>query len=616
MSRIVQTLGRVGRWLTGGHRFTAVAMGLVALYYALTWGPFQGKAAGDGWFAFLYLKAIVFHGSLDMKLVAPEYLRFFGESGPGHHMPNRCPFGPTLLWLPFYLLVAIPELIALKLHLWKLSVQSGQSPIHIWVTGLGTLLSVLVGWRALLQLFTRHVGASAAQIGAAAAVWATPMLWYTAHHPFYQHGIAFLVVCVMIEYWDRTRGQSHVMRFVVLGALGGYGVSVRAQEVVWLLPFFVECVWNLLRGPNRGRWLLGGLLCTLTAIVALSPQLAVWCYYSGKPFPVQAEPLRPTEPFFLVALFSTRGGLFPWTPMVYASVVGFVLQLIDKFRGKHDNVSATTGTLSIAVVASFLLDLYIVACAWMVSSGFSYGNRRLSDCAVVFGLGVAMLHRRWQAHSSRRRWLMGFLVLCTVINLALMEVLRAQKMASSGSASHALARALEYDLHAPKWLVRGAAIVGYPFDEPAAAIWSLVHHVPVATFETVVGTCFLDRDGQWFTILTRTLELNRSNRYFVASGLRWSDEKSPPVVTGPTRILLSMFAKEVVELDLVGSFPPGPTTLKWNGYDVALGRTGERLRAVVPKEAVEAGTNELLLELPLQSHLAKLELGSRGGWWK
>ena len=606
-------LRRAGTWLTGGHRFTAIAMAATVLYYVVIWGPFQGKASGDGWFAFLYLKAIVFHSSLDMKLVAPEYLRFFGESGPGHHMPNRCPFGPTFIWLPFYLIVAIPELIAIKLGLLEMTAHSGQSPVHIWVAGLGTLGCLLVGWRALLQLFSRHVESSAAELGAAITVWATPMLWYTAHQPFYQHGIAFCIVSVMMEYWDRTRGESHYLRFVYLGALGGYGVSVRAQELVWLAPFAIECAWYVLRGPNRGRWLLGALLGAVVALLAFSPQVAVWFYYSGKLSPVQAEPLRPGEPFFLTALFSTRAGLFPWTPVLYATLLGFVLSLSDRLRGKAEG--SQSGVLAAALVGGFLLDLYIVACAWMVASGFSFGSRRLSDCAVTFGFGVALLLHRWRARTGLKRGLIGYLVFCVVLNLGLMETLREQKMSSSGSATHALARTVEYDLHGSPTLVRLAQRIGSPFVEPAALVWSLVHHVPIATFEQVVGTFFLDRDGQWFSILTRTLELTRPNRYFVASGLRWHDEKSPPEVIGPARLVLYMFAKEQIELDLVGTFLPGATTMRWNGVDVPLLRNGDRLHAVVNKDVVRAGTNEVELALPFQSKLAKLEFGSRGGWW-
>ncbi len=73
-------LQRAMAWLSLDDRWTAIAMGILVLYYAVTWGPWQGKASGDGWFGFLYLKSIVYFHTLDMRYAAPEFLRFFGES--------------------------------------------------------------------------------------------------------------------------------------------------------------------------------------------------------------------------------------------------------------------------------------------------------------------------------------------------------------------------------------------------------------------------------------------------------------------------------------------------------------------------------------------------------
>ena len=612
MIRPLERIRKGVAWLSCGRRFTAIAMALLVVHYAVTWGAFQGKAAGDGWFAFLYLKAIVYHQSLDMKLVAPEYLRYFGEMGPGHHMPNRCPIGPVFVWLPFYLLVAVPEMILRAVHVIPARLPFGQSPVHVWVAGLGTLSSVLLGWRQLVVLYTRHVGERAAELAAALTVWATPMLWYTSHHPFYQHGVAFLVVAVLVEHWDRTRGQADARRFLYLGLLGGFGMSVRAQEVVWLAPIGVEIAWRVLRGPARGRWIVGGLVLGLAALVALSPQLLVWYYYSGRFAPVQAEPLRLHDPFFLVALFSTRAGVFPWTPAAYAATLGLGLLAVDALRRR---AAAATATLGAALGLAFLLDLVIVACAWMVTSGFAYGSRRLSDCSIVLGLGVGVLLARWADRRRLRRALYAFLAFCVAFNFALVELLRLRKMSSPGSNTRSLAQVLEYDVHAPAGLVRAAEAVGYPFVQPAGWIWSAVHHVRPSVFETVVGTFILDRDGQWLTVLTRSLELTRKNRDYVASGMRWASEAAPAELVGEARLLLPMFAKEVVDLTLVGAAPDGPVTVVWNGLALPVDRAHGAMHVTVPRDVVDAGTNEVLLRAPPGTTLSRLDFGSRGGWW-
>jgi hypothetical protein len=617
----MERLRRAGRWLCCGRRFTAIAMAILAVYYAVIWGAFQGKAAGDGWFAFLYLKAIVFHGTVDMKTVAPEYLKFFGEFGPWHAMPNRCPFGPTLLWLPFYipailiesLLHLVPNGLWRLVHLDPRRIAYGETPFDIWVTGLGTLLAVLVGWRQTLVLYRRHVSIEAAEIAAALTIWATPMLWYTAHHSFYQHGPAFAVVAILINYWDETRGRNDLRRFVYLGLLVGYGMSVRGQEIVWLAPIGVEIVYFLWRGPERRRWLVGGLMLGAMIVVAMLPQLLVWYYYSGKPLPVQAEPLRLKEPFPLVVLFSTRAGIFPWTPAAYASTLGLAFFAFDAFRRRVQRGTAIlVGGMALAVV----LDFYIVASAWMVTTGFAYGSRRLSDCSIFFGIGVAFLLDRWVTRPRLRRALVWFLAFTTVLNVTTIILLHARKMSSPGSITRSMAQVLEYDFHAPSWMVEAARYVGYPFVQPAGWIWAAIHHTRPAVFEVVEGTFMLDRDGQWMTVLDREIVLTRKNRDFVASGMRWTKEEGPAeMTTGDARIFLPMFAKEIVDLTVVGNFLPGTVSLTWNGTQIPVVARPGRFTVVVPKQVVNAGPNEVLLHAPVGSTVTRFEFGSRGGWW-
>lgn len=613
---------RALRWLSCDRRFTAIAMAAFAFYYAIGWGPWQGKAAGDGWFAFLYLKAIVFHHTLDMKTVAPDFLKFFGENGPFHAMPNRCPFGPTFLWLPFYIpAVAVEQLAHLvPMGAWKLvgldgkQIAYGQTPFDIWVTGIGTLLAVLIGWRQLLVLYRRHVSIEAAELAAAATVWTTPLVWYTAHNSFYQHGAAFMVVAVLMSYWDATRGQTRMRRFVWLGLLVGYGMSVRGQEIVWLMPIAVEFAWYLARGPSRGRWFAGGLVMGAMIVVAMAPQLFVWWFYSGRPLPVQTEPLRLGEPFPLMVLFSSRGGIFPWTPSAYAAVLGLACFAVDfaRRRTKRDTAILVGG-----VLLASLLDFYIVCCAWMVAGGYSYGCRRLTDCVILLGLGIAFLYDRVATKPRRRKALVGFLAFTTVLNIACMMPLLFRKAPSSGSATRSFAQVMEYDFHAPRFLVAAARYGGYPFVQPAGWIWALAHHTTPAVFEMVEGAFVLDRDGQWMTILNRELVLGRKDRDYVASGFTWDDEKGPAIMTGDqARFFVGMFAKEVVDLSISATAPPGLLAVVWNGTPIALLRQGNRFTATLPKDVVRAGTNEVVLHAPPGTRVTKLDFGSRGGWWK
>src|SRR5262245_55593892 len=160
---------------------------LLVVYYVVTPGVFQGKASGDGWFGFQYLRSLVYFRTLDMRQALPEFAPFFGVMGPGHHMPNRCPFGPALVQMPLYLVGIGLQTLAEHIKWLHVPAGRGQSPFEAWVPALATLAGVLVGWRYTYVLVARWAGRTAARVGTIAAVWATPIVWYAVTQPMYQH---------------------------------------------------------------------------------------------------------------------------------------------------------------------------------------------------------------------------------------------------------------------------------------------------------------------------------------------------------------------------------------------------------------------------------------------
>jgi hypothetical protein len=384
-------------------------------------------------------------------------------------------------------------------------------------------------------------------------------------------------------------------------------MMMRQQEALWLLLPGCEALWQVVRGPERRRWLAAGVLLTLSAFIAFVPQMLVWWYYTGSPLVApQVEPLRLSTPFVIVSLFSTRGGLFPWSPIAYAALVGLVV------------VDRRVRVLAWALVAVFALEVYVVSSAWVVTGGYGYGARRLSDGAVLIGLGVACVWA-WLSRDGRgarlgRRLLAGFSALCLLLNIGAMELLRARRIASSG----AYARTAEHflgEVGAPPSLARLFRVVGYPFVQPVGWLFALRHHTSASTFEGVVGNWFLDRDGQWFQVQSRTLPLEEGTRVYVASGLELVG-KAPARVTGPARLLLPMFAREPIVVHLVGAVPPGPRQARWNDATVPVVDEPGGVRLAVPGEAVEAGVNELSFSLPLGAILTRVEFDSTTQWWR
>ena len=146
-------------------------------------------------------------------------------------------------------------------------------------------------------------------------------------------------------------------------------------------------------------------LCGCAALLGLGaglgflPQLFVWGRYFGWFVrPKNIERLRPLAPALTEVLWSMRAGLFPWTPVAYLGIFGLGLGLV---RGAsraaagqepegEPNPRRLQGLLA-AALAVLLSDVYLVAASWVWYGGFSFGARRLSDCAGILGLGVGAM---------------------------------------------------------------------------------------------------------------------------------------------------------------------------------------------------------------------------------
>jgi hypothetical protein len=315
------------------------------------------------------------------------------------------------------------------------------------------------------------------------------------------------------------------------------------------------------------------------------------------------EPLRFSQPFLATALFSTRAGLFPWTPVAYLAVAGAGLALLTRRDARHQSFRELVGGLCLV----FALDLYVVSCAWLLHSGFTFGSRRLTDAAPLIGLAAAYLVRRLRS-GIWQKVLLTFVAFCLVFNGVLVELLRQRKIHGSGAEARSLAAVLESDLQAPAWMVRTAEDVGYLFVQPAGWIFAAWHHMKPAAYESVAGNFLLDRDGQWLRIMNQSLPLDRSHRWYVASGMVWRDDKAAEVI-GPVRMLFPLFAKEAVEVLAVGKLVNGPIEVQCNGIhvnDVAQRSDGARFK--LPESAVSAGMNELFLKLPVGTRIERLQV--------
>ena len=275
--------------------------------------------------------------------------------------------------------------------------------------------------------------------------------------------------------------------------------------------------------------------------------------------------------------------------------------------------------LTLALVAVFPLEVYVVSSAWVVTGGYGYGARRLSDGAPSAGARRRpSVGARAEARSPWPRRLVAAFVALTRRPQRGGDgaACARKKIASSGAYARSAERFLS-DCGLPR-LGRLFGVIGYPFVQPAGWLFALAHHVPASTFEGVVGNWFLDRDGQWFQVQSHGARARRGARAATSSsGLQLGIPKTPARVTGPDphapadvrgradRRALHRRRAARARAAPAGTASPSPST------DDAQGRA-----PAVPGAAVRAGVNELRLTLPAGATLDRIDFDSTTEWWR
>ena len=150
---------------------------------------------------------------------------------------------------------------------------------------------------------------------------------------------------------------------------------VRWQNVLFLILTFGDIV---LYAPKKK--IPHALFHGIGFLFGFLPQMIVWkiVYGSFLLIPMGNETMHWVQPHILSVLFSARHGLFTWNPVFIISILGLCI-LYKKNK-----------QITIYLLVTFLLQVYINAVPTNWWCGSSYGYRRLLDCLPIFILGLAI----------------------------------------------------------------------------------------------------------------------------------------------------------------------------------------------------------------------------------
>jgi hypothetical protein len=345
---------------------------------------------------FAYLRSLFFDRDLQFE---NEYRHFYEKNPekykgflpfittitPTGHRLNDATIGCGLLWSPFFALAHLSVRVA-NLAGGGIPADGYSSP-YIFMISLASLLYGFSGLILIYLMLRRHFSPFSSLISIVLIWFGSSLVFYMYLTPPMAHSTSLFIVSLFIFYWERTRGDFSLRRFLILGVLGGLALLIRDLNAVFLSIPLVEggitlCRTRRANPPQKAGTIIGGLaLFLLIAALVFTPQLIIYYILNGSlgptPFVVKKFSYFPYH--FFDVLFSSFHGLFSWTPVVLFSVIGLFILLRRKFE------------LSFPFLTAFFALVYILGCYETWWGGASFGARRFISATPIFAFGLAGL---------------------------------------------------------------------------------------------------------------------------------------------------------------------------------------------------------------------------------
>ena len=478
----------IGGWLAtraGGHRRWRIALVFGTLFAAGVAAQLQlgARLQSDGFYYFAYLRSIAFDRDVDFsndyRLLGLDDKPHLFNPTPTGYAQSAWTIGPAIVWAPFF---AAAHPIAARLQASGADVNTiGTSYPYRQAVSIAGLAYGLLGCWFMVGLTSTFFDRRLAGGAVALTICGSFMLWYMVKEPSMTHAPAMAGVAGFAWLWARTRGSRTLAGWAVLGGIAGFITLIRWQNALFAILPAWEAAALLLAAIRRGdrhglgATLTAGLLFTACAILAFAPQMIAWKSIYGSYLAVSpvGPQIRLGDPHLVEILFSSRNGLFPWSPVLYLGAIGL---------GLFAWVKPAVGLPMLAAVGAMV---YFNAAIqdWWGSDGF--GGRRFDGTIPLFAVGVAAALRVMAdlVHRHPLRTVGAFGGLLIAWNLSLMSAaqegrFRIGQPVSFGDTGAHQARALH------RW-------IGNPFTYPASLWFAARNDVPIGAYDLLAANRFL-----------------------------------------------------------------------------------------------------------------------------
>jgi hypothetical protein len=378
---------------------------LLAVIFLLTLPLSNPWVRGDGVGYYAFARSMLIEHRLDFTkdwLAANTSFRMGRTDAQGNiapaeytatgHLDNHFSVGPAILWFPF-LVVAHGSVLLWDRLGGKIPADGFSKPYRV-VMAVGTALYGFLALMISFVLARRYVPERWAFLATLGIWFATSLPVYMYFNPSWSHAHSAFMVALFLWYWIRTRAARTWAQWIVLGAISGLMIDVYYVSGSLLLLPLLESLrgyWNARKGSETattGRLFVGNVVFAAALVTAFLPTLITKRIIYGSYAKSGYEHLWVwTSPYLLKVCFSADHGLFSWTPILIAAVIGLF------FLWRYDPELAVYSILVFAAL------LYTVGCYQDWDGLSSFGNRFFVSLTPIFVLGLAAfldsLERAW-----------------------------------------------------------------------------------------------------------------------------------------------------------------------------------------------------------------------------
>jgi len=387
-------------WMMTGIFLLALAMLLAIVFVRSSYRQIPDSLfVSDGFGYYIYLPSLVIDGDLDLaNQIAhqPGQLDHwtFAKSSVTGKVGNIFQIGPAILWAPFFLCAHF-LLSALNVFGFEVS-RSGFGWSYELPVYCGSFVYGMIGVWYIWKLLHRLWGKGIANSVSLYLILGTPVAAYLWFEPDMSHILSMTLIAMLFYYLHDLglhQGPVSLRSWMLLGFLTGLIALVRVPDLLVGLVIVgigvIQKLWSE-REINHlviKQTMIGILVLGFVAAITFIPQLVIWkilygSYFSMPPNPFYTK-IHWMAPDLLNYLFSTKHGLFSWTPLLFIAAVGLLW-------GGMKSYPIIRYALLLFVVA-----LYFNSVIHNWWAGSSFGERRMVDFGVVFALGLGYLfHRR------------------------------------------------------------------------------------------------------------------------------------------------------------------------------------------------------------------------------